>query len=63
MLKRLDWQGKVFRVSGHVGEGCDALCAEIMDYLDEVKAAEKVALEQQKIATQEAVQLAGLLEE
>jgi GTP-binding protein len=63
VLKRLDWQGKVFRVSGHVGEGCDALCAEIMDYLDEVKAAEKVALEQQKIATQEAVQLAGLLEE
>ena len=63
VLKRLDWQGKIFRVSGHVGEGCDALCAEIMDYLDEVKASEKVALEQQKIATQEAVQLAGLLEE
>ena len=63
VLKRLDWQGKVFRVSGHVGEGCDALCAEIMDYLDEVKASEKVALEQQKIAAQEAVQRAALLEE
>jgi|TARA_B110000967_G_scaffold3852_1_gene3939 GTP-binding protein len=63
VLKRLDWQGRVFRVSGHVGEGCDALCAEIMDYLDEVKAAEKVALEHQKIAAQEAVQRAALLEE
>ena len=63
VLKRLDWQGKIFRVSGHVGEGCDALCAEIMDYLDEVKASEKVALEQQKIAAQEAVQRAALLEE
>jgi len=63
VLKRLDWQGKIFRVSGHVGEGCDALCAEIMDYLDEVKALEKAALEQQKIAAQEAVQRAALLEE
>ena len=63
VLKRLDWQGKIFRVSGHIGEGCDALCAEIMDYLDEVKALEKAALEQQKIAAQEAVQRAALLEE
>tara|TARA_B100000787_G_scaffold33350_1_gene22896 strand:- start:1454 stop:2545 length:1092 start_codon:yes stop_codon:yes gene_type:complete len=63
VLKRLDWQGKVFRVSGHVGEGCDILCAEIMDYLDEVKATEKVALEQQKIAAQEAVKQAALLKE
>ena len=39
------------------------ICAEIMDYLDEVKAAEKVALEHQKIAAQEAIQRAALLEE
>lgn len=35
VLDRLNWQGKVFRVSGHSGEGCDDLCAQIMDYLDE----------------------------
>jgi GTP-binding protein len=37
VLDRLNWQGKVFRVSGHSGEGCDDLCAQIMDYLDEAK--------------------------
>jgi len=41
VLDRLNWQGKVFRVSGQSGEGCDDLCAQIMDYLDEMKAAEK----------------------
>ena len=40
VLQRLNWQGKVFRVSGHSGEGCDDLCEQIMDYLDELKAAE-----------------------
>lgn len=41
VLDRLNWQGKVFRVSGQSGEGCDALCAEIMDYLDEMKQTEQ----------------------
>jgi GTP-binding protein len=41
VLERLNWQGKVFHVSGHSGEGCDELCAQIMDYLDEVYAAEQ----------------------
>ena len=35
VIDRLDWQGKVFRVSGQSGEECDDLCAQIMDYLDE----------------------------
>lgn len=48
VLDRLNWQGKVFRVSGQSGEGCQVLCDEIMDYLDERKAIEKAALEQQK---------------
>lgn len=41
VLKRLNWQGKVFRVSGQTGEGCDQLCEEIMDYLDNLKQLEQ----------------------
>ncbi|PHS71432.1 MAG: GTPase ObgE [Methylophaga sp.] len=44
VLDRLNWQGKVFRVSGQFGEGCDALCDQIMDYIDDVKEAEQAAL-------------------
>ena len=43
VLDRLNWQGKVFRVSGQSGEGCDQLCEEIMDYLDELNEAEAEA--------------------
>lgn len=46
VLERLNWQGKVFRVSGQSGEGCDALCAEIMDYLDDMKQAEQAQQEE-----------------
>ncbi len=49
VLERLDWKGKVFYVSGQSGEGCDALCEQIMDYLDELKAAEKASLEQKNV--------------
>jgi GTP-binding protein len=47
VLDRLNWQGKVFRISGHSGEACDELCEQIMDYLDELTEAElaKAALE------------------
>ena len=45
VIDRLDWQGKVFRVSGQSGESCDGLCAEIMDYLDDLNEAEQAALE------------------
>jgi len=45
VLDRLNWQGKVFHVSGHSGEGCDELCEQIMDYLDELNEAEKAAQE------------------
>ncbi|PCJ31299.1 MAG: GTPase ObgE [Gammaproteobacteria bacterium] len=43
VLDRLDWKGKVFRVSGNSGEGCDQLCDEIMDYLDDIREAEQAA--------------------
>ncbi|OUR65568.1 GTPase ObgE [Methylophaga sp. 42_25_T18] len=48
VLDRLNWQGKVFRVSGQSGEGCDELCAQIMEYLDDLKAAEKEKAEQEQ---------------
>jgi len=56
VLDRLNWQGKVFRVSGQSGEGCQVLCDEIMDYLDERKAIEKAAVEQQKSSEQSSVE-------
>ena len=48
VLERLDWQGKVFRVSGQSGEGCDDLCEQIMDYLDDLKEAEQTKLESEQ---------------
>jgi GTP-binding protein len=53
VLERLNWPGRVYRVSGHVGEGCDALCADIVDYVDDVKAAEQATIEQQKLQAQQ----------
>jgi len=53
VLERLDWKGKVFRVSGQSGEGCDQLCAEIMDYLDDLNEAEQAVIDAEK-ATLEA---------
>jgi GTP-binding protein len=50
VLDRLNWQGKVFRVSGQSGEGCDQLCAEIMGYLDDIKEAEQAAIDAEKAA-------------
>jgi len=47
VLARLDWQGRVYRVSGHSGEGCDGLCEDMMDYLDERKEAEKIENQKQ----------------
>jgi len=48
VLDRLNWQGKVFRVSGQSGEGCDELCAQIMDYLDDLKEQELLKKEQEE---------------
>lgn len=45
VLKRLDWKGKVFQVSGQSGEACDELCVEIMDYLDDLNEAEQAAFD------------------
>ena len=43
VIDTLEWQGKVYYVSGESGEGCDAICDDIMDYLDDVKEAEAAA--------------------
>ncbi len=48
VLDRLNWQGQVFRISGQSGEGCDVLCEQIMDYLDEAKRIEKAAIEAER---------------
>ena len=45
VLERLNWQGKVFHVSGVSGEGCDDLCGQIMDYIDELNEAEQAQAE------------------
>ena len=37
MIDKLNWKGKVFRVSGQSGEGCDGLCDEVMTYLEQLK--------------------------
>ncbi|PCH66074.1 MAG: GTPase ObgE [Gammaproteobacteria bacterium] len=56
VLDRLNWQGKVFRVSGQSGEGCDDLCAQIMDYLDDLKEAEKKEAEKKQAEKEKAEQ-------
>jgi len=50
VLKRLNWKGKVYRVSGQSGEACDQLCADIMDYLDDLNEAEQAALDAEQAA-------------
>lgn len=35
VIDKLDWQGKVYRISGQTGEGCDALCEDVMAYLEQ----------------------------
>lgn len=45
VIQRLNWHGKVFRVSGQSGEGCDLLVGQVMDYLEQLKQAEQAALE------------------
>ncbi|KGM08056.1 GTP-binding protein Obg [Methylophaga thiooxydans] len=37
VIDKLNWKGKVFRVSGQSGEGCDGLCDEVMTYLEQLK--------------------------
>lgn len=34
VLTRLNWQGPVYHVSGKSGEGCDALCEDVMAFLE-----------------------------
>jgi len=48
VLQRLNWQGKVFRVSGQSGEGCDELCGQIMDYIEQLKEMEQATLESEQ---------------
>ena len=35
MLAALDWQGPVYEISAIKGEGTDALCGDLMTYLEE----------------------------
>ena len=34
VIDRLNWQGKVYRISGQSGEGCEQLCEDVMAYLE-----------------------------
>lgn len=37
LIKRLDWKGKVFKISAISKQGTQELCYKIMDYVDEQK--------------------------
>ncbi|NQY25623.1 MAG: GTPase ObgE [Piscirickettsiaceae bacterium] len=50
VVDKLNWQGKVFRVSGQSGEDCDQLCNEIMNYLDELNEAEQAKKDEEQAA-------------
>ena len=41
VLAALDWQGPVYEVSAIKGEGTDALCGDLMNYLEELREQEK----------------------
>lgn len=43
VIDRLGWQGKVYRISGQSGEGCEALCEDVMTYLEQRKEQEQAA--------------------
>ena len=45
MVERLNWKGKVFRISGQTGEGCAVVCNEVMDYLDDLREQEQQAID------------------
>ena len=40
ILERLNWQGKVFKISALCREGTELLCYELMNLIDELKQAE-----------------------
>lgn len=48
VIDRLGWQGKVYRISGQSGEGCDALSEDVMAYLEESKEQEQAAADDSK---------------
>lgn len=48
VIDRLDWQGKVYRISGQTGEGCDALCEDVMAYLEQSREQEQAAADDSK---------------
>ena len=37
VLEALDWQGPVYEISAIKGEGTDALCGDLMNYLEELR--------------------------
>jgi GTP-binding protein len=42
LVGELVWHGPVYRISGVTGAGCDNLCGDIMNYLEQSRASEKV---------------------
>lgn len=45
VIEALDWDGPVYAIAAISGEGTDALCGDLMTYLESCKAAEKEAPE------------------
>ncbi|MEP4146933.1 MAG: Obg family GTPase CgtA [Halioglobus sp.] len=41
VLEALDWQGPLYEISAIKGEGTDALCGDLMSYLEELREREK----------------------
>jgi GTP-binding protein len=37
VLKRLNWEGPVYYISGQTGEGCAQLCDDVMEYLEQIR--------------------------
>ena len=44
LVAQLGWQGRVYRISGVTGAGCDTLCGAIMNYLEEKWGSSKTTL-------------------
>lgn len=50
VIEALDWQGPVFEISAATGQGCDALCGAIMQYMED---RQQALVEDPELAEQE----------
>lgn len=48
VIDRLNWQGKVYHISGQTGEGCEQLCEDVMAYLEHSREKEQSDQEDSK---------------